>query len=216
MRRPFHKIGCKETSSDIPKMMQNFFSNALLNHVLQVALVIAFKMQEKPIIGSPFIARCTVNIQPTDVMYYMQLLMGGFSDEEVKKGMEGMLQISSLVPLDPRRDMDHARLELWKLSSRTAAERGHAGVSVGVVDMQMKGEVHSQSFGIFIFDDAVKRAQTAGFEMESALLPGRTQVPMSEQACIEYVVCLSVFLCVCAMSDVIFCSKLHEHAYSFG
>lgn len=174
-------------------MMQNFFSNALLNHILQVALVIAFKMHEKPIIGSPFIARCTVTIQPADVMYYMQLLMGRFSDEEVKKGMEGMLQISSLVPLDPRKDMDRARLELWKLSGRTAAEHGQASVPVGIVDMQLKGEVHSQSFGIMISDDAVKRAQSAGFEMESALLPGRTQVPMSEQACIEYVNCLTVF-----------------------
>ncbi|KJA23791.1 hypothetical protein HYPSUDRAFT_39638 [Hypholoma sublateritium FD-334 SS-4] len=185
---PFHKIGCKETSADIPKMMQNFFSNALLNHVLQIALALAFKLHEKPIIGTPFIARCTVNVQPADVMYYMQTIMGRFTDEEVKKGMEGMLQILTLVPLDPHKDMDYARMELWKLSSRTAAERGNVGVPVGIVDMQMKGEVHSQSFGIAITDDAVKRARSGtGFEMESALLPGRKQVPMSEQACIDFI-----------------------------
>lgn len=169
-------------------MMQNFISNALLNHVLQVALVLAFKLHEKPIIGTPFIARCTVNVQPADVMYYMQILMGRFTNEEVKKGMEGMLQISTLIPLDPHKDMDHARMELWKRCNRMAAERGYVGVPVCIVDVLMKGAVHSQSFGIAIYDDAVKRAREDGFEMESALLPGRKQVPMSEQACIEYVV----------------------------
>lgn len=172
-------------------MMQNFISNVLLNHVLQVALALAFKLHEKPVTDTPFLARCTVSVHPSDMMYYMQILMGRISEEEVKKGTEGMFQISELVPLDPHKDMDHTRTELWKLSKKMAAERGHAGVPVGIVDMLMKDAVQSQSFGIAIYEDALFRARTGeGYEMESALFPGRKQVPLTQQSCIEYVVCL--------------------------
>ncbi|KJA19000.1 hypothetical protein HYPSUDRAFT_217856 [Hypholoma sublateritium FD-334 SS-4] len=185
---PIHKVGCRETSSDIPKMMQNFISNVLLNHVLQVALVLAFKLHEKPISDAPFLARCTVSVHPSDMMYYMQILMGGISPEEVQKGTEGMFQIAELVPLDAHTDMDHTRTELWKLSKTMATERGHVGVPVGIVDMLMKGAVQSQSFGIAIYDDALERARSGeGYEMESALFPGRKQVPLTQQACIDFI-----------------------------
>ena len=186
--RPLHKTGCRETSSDIPKMMQNFISNVLLNHVLQVALVLAFKLHEKPVTDAPFLARCTVSVHSSDMAYYMQILLGQIS-EEVKKGIQGMFQISELVPLDPHMGMDHAHIELLKLSRTMAADRGHVGVPVGIVDMLMKGAVQSQSFGIAIYDDALERARSGeGYEMESALFPGRRQVPLTKQACIECVV----------------------------
>ncbi|KJA23793.1 hypothetical protein HYPSUDRAFT_54220 [Hypholoma sublateritium FD-334 SS-4] len=93
-------------------------------------------LHEKSTIGTPFIARCAGNLQSTNAMYYMQSLMRRFTDEEVKTHMEGMLQM----------DMDNVRIELWKLSSLTAAELTHVGVSVGIVDMLMKCAVKLQKF----------------------------------------------------------------------
>ena len=162
--------------------------NPLLSHFLQVAFVLEFKLNEKLILNKPFIARCDVSIDPADMSYIMRLVMGRISDAELSQGTQGMLQIKSFVPQENSQTLDQNRMGIWRNAKKGNEERGLIGRPVGLVDFYMKNTVQTLTVGILIQEDAVQRVdEGVGYQMESALLPGRTDVKLSPQSCLEYV-----------------------------
>ncbi|KDR71160.1 hypothetical protein GALMADRAFT_75292 [Galerina marginata CBS 339.88] len=194
--RSVHKKGCKETSSSIPKILSGFVANPLLHHHLQLLFIIEYKLHETPRPDTVFLARCDVAIEPADMSYIMQLVLGRLSPAEEAKGTEGMLQVKAFVPTsapvlvntdaDAGAEVDPVCLELWKNT-----KKGQKDAQVGVVDFKVRGVEQTMPFGVLISDDAIARMRAgAGFEMHSALLGART-VPLSCTACFEWVFCFA-------------------------
>jgi hypothetical protein len=163
--------------------------NPLLNHFLQLAFVLEFNLNEKLILDKPIIARCDVSIDPADMTYTMRLVMGRIGDDELSQGTQGMLQVKSFIPQENSKTLDQNRMGIWRNVKKGNEERGLIGRPVGLVDFYMKGTVQTLTVGILVQEDAVQRVnEGVGFQMESALLPGKTDVKLSRQSCLECVI----------------------------
>ncbi|KAF8957173.1 hypothetical protein BDZ97DRAFT_118334 [Flammula alnicola] len=185
---PIHKQVCKEASSSIPKLLNSFVVNPLLNHFMQLAFIISFNLNEKLILDEPFIVRCDIAVEPADMMYVMRLVMGQLPPAERAQGTEGMLQIKSFLPLRASETIDRARMEIWKNTKTGNVERGFTKNAVGLVDFYMKGTEQTITYGVVIQDDAIRRVnEGVGFAMESALLPGKSEVPLTRQSCLDFI-----------------------------
>jgi len=185
---PIHKRVCNDASSSLPKLINSFVVNPLLSHFLQLAFVLEFKLHEKLIVSKPFLARCDVSIDPADMTYIMRLVMGRVSDAELAQGTQGMLQIKSFIPQENSQTLDQNRMGIWRNVKKGNEERGLIGRPVGLVDFYMKNTVQTLTVGILIQEDAVERVnEGVGFQMESALLPGRTDVKLSRQSCLDFI-----------------------------
>ncbi|KAF9474260.1 hypothetical protein BDN70DRAFT_884996 [Pholiota conissans] len=185
---PTHKKVCKEASSSMPKFLGSFIANPLLNHTLQVPFVLAFDLRKNPILDQPLIARCDVQIEPSDMTYIMSLAFGRMSPAELAKGTEGMLQVKTFIPLDAEKAIDITRMEVWKNTKYPNKERGFAGNPTVLVDFHMKGTKQTITYGLVIEDSAIERVKAgAGFAMQSAIFGGQTEVPLTTQACLDFI-----------------------------
>jgi hypothetical protein len=185
--RPLHKKVCKETTENTPKLLNSFIANPLLSHMLQMAFVCEFKLHEKPIIDKPFIARCDVSIEPSDIAISLRLMMGQIARKDITS-LEGMLHIKNFIPLDASHAVDATRLELWRSTKKGNAERGFLNAPVGLIDFHTNNTEQSVTFGMVIQNPAIARIKAGvGFETESAFLPGKMTIPVSRDACLEYV-----------------------------
>lgn len=152
-----------------------------------MAFVCEFKLHEKPIIDKPFIARCDISIEPSDITIPLRLMMGQIDRKDITS-LEGMLHIKNFVPLDASHAVDATRLELWKNTKRENAERGFLNAPVGLIDFHTTNTEQSITFGMVVQDAAIGSIKAGvGFETESALLPGKMTIPLSRDACLEYV-----------------------------
>ena len=189
--RPIHKKVCNDSSSSLPKIINSFVVNPLLNHFLQLAFVLEFKLNEKLILDEPFIARCDVSIDPADITFIMRLVMDRISDTERSQGTQGMLQLKSFIPQENSKTLDQNRMGIWRNVKKGNEERGLTGRPVGLVDFYMKGTVQTITAGILIQEDAVQRVnEGVGYQLASSLLPDKKDVKLSRQSCLE---CVDIF-----------------------
>ncbi|PPQ85086.1 hypothetical protein CVT26_005604 [Gymnopilus dilepis] len=194
---PAHKTSCKETPSSIPKMITSFMANKVLLHHLEIALIMEFDIGSDPdsFASSPFVAKCEVGIEPADMTYIMQLVMGRLSHDAVEKGCDGMLQVKKFTKLD-KDAIDETRMEIWKNAKENAKEKGFSNAPIGLVDFairdrtepRVEGEKRSSlPFAVTITDDSLARVKAgAGFEYHSALMDLSKQVPLSVQSAIDF------------------------------
>ena len=151
-----------------------------------MAFICEFNLVEKPIIDKPFIARCEVTIQPSDMTLPFRLMLGQINRDSLTS-TEGLLRLKNFIPLDATHAIDETRLELWKNTRRGNAQQGFNNSPIGLIDFHTDDLEQSITYGIVIQPEAMDRAKEGtGFEMESAILPGKTSVPLSASACIEY------------------------------
>jgi hypothetical protein len=182
---------CNDASSSLPRLLNSFVVNPLLSHILQLAFVLEFKLNKNLILNKPFVARCDVSIDPADMTYIMRLVMGRVNDAELAQGTQGMLQIKSFIPQENSETLDQNRMGIWRNVKKGNEERGLIGRPVGLVDFYMKNTVQTLTVGILIQEEAVQRVnEGVGFQMESALLEGKTDLKLSPQSCLE---CVDIF-----------------------
>lgn len=118
----------------------------------------------------------------------MRLVMGGISDAEISQGIQGMLQVKSFIPQENSKTLDQNGMGTWRNVKKGNEERGLTGRPVGLVDFYMKGTVQTLTVGILIQEDAVQRVnEGVGLQMVSALLPGKKDIKLSRQSCLECV-----------------------------
>jgi hypothetical protein len=175
-------------------MVHSFVANPLLRFMIEIAFVVAFKINENSLASDkPLLARCDLSINPVDQKFAKRLQMGKINDAKLAQGTQGMLQINSFIALDSSTDFDHTRMELWRNSKEhdraDSAARGVVGRPVALVDFYMKNTFQTITVSTPISKEAVQYAKEGGgFQQESALDANfyRPDAKLSEQSCLEY------------------------------
>ncbi|KAJ7759626.1 hypothetical protein B0H16DRAFT_595442 [Mycena metata] len=99
---PTHKKSCgKVDGSGIGRLIQNLFSNYLLNTHIQACFALHFDLLTRPQLDRPFMARIDIGIEPADMNECFNIFMG----EAVAAKIQGMLQ-GDLTPCARKRGQD--------------------------------------------------------------------------------------------------------------
>lgn len=73
-------------------MIRSFVANPLLPFMIEIAFVVAFKINENSLASDkPSLARCDLSINPVDKNYAKRLQMGKINDSKLTQSMQGML-----------------------------------------------------------------------------------------------------------------------------
>ena len=156
-----------------------------------MAFICDFGLLEKPIIGKPFIARCDVTIQPSDITIPLRLMLGQIHRTDLTT-IEGLIHIKTFIPLDATDVMDGTRWQLWENVRKENAQLGYYNSPIALIDFHTNDSEQSITSSVVIQQEAIDRVKEGvGFEVESAILPGRSSIPLSSTACIEYVTLFS-------------------------
>ncbi|KAJ7747822.1 hypothetical protein B0H16DRAFT_917824 [Mycena metata] len=127
---PVHKGFCGGTNPGklIVKLVKNLISSVLLHVQLQVCVILAFDLLQRPRCDECLIARMDIGIEPCDLADFAEMFLGGGSS---KKDVQGMLQLSGITaPVDAAADRQAA----WRREREEADSRGFHNDAIALVD----------------------------------------------------------------------------------
>ncbi|KAK7002185.1 hypothetical protein R3P38DRAFT_3041964 [Favolaschia claudopus] len=184
-----HKLTCKKIDgSGIRRVVENFYSNPLLQQHLQACFVIHFDLLNRPQLDKPFMARVDVAIEPAELSNFVSIFMGEPVDQQEK--MQGMLQINAFTPL-PASEMPKLtpmRKSIWNNARDSANAHGNQNHSVGLVEFG-NGDVggHTITCPVFISNPALEMVRLSDpWIMRSAITGQQSEVPFNIDTCMEF------------------------------
>ncbi|KAK6977490.1 MYND-type domain-containing protein [Favolaschia claudopus] len=188
---PKHKSTCKKIDgSGIRRLVENFYSNTLLQRHLEACFVIHFDLLNHPQLDRPFMARVDVGIEPADIANFVSIFTGMDEQLDQQKKMQGMLQINAFTPL-PASEMANltsTRKSIWRKARDGANANGNQNYSVGLVEFG-NGDVggHTITCPVFISDPALEMVRISDpWIMKSAITGQQSEVPFNIDTCMEF------------------------------
>ncbi|KAJ7230115.1 hypothetical protein GGX14DRAFT_409997 [Mycena pura] len=184
---PQHKKSCKEVEgSGFQKLVQNFYSNPILNKHLQACFIIHFDLLRRPVLDAPFMARVDIAIEPADMPAFFNVFCG----EPVPAGtFMGMLQVNRFTPLSPEAmaDLTPMRREIWRQARESADKSGYAGHPVGLVEFGTGDSEQTLTCAVHVQPGAMELVRQAPpWEMKSSITGKVTEKPFNIETCMEF------------------------------
>lgn len=183
--RPRHKAVCREMKSTTAKLIPSLIANPALYFYLGKALVMLYKLNVNPSPDTPLVAMCEAEICPADAVREVLITTGhvtpGPDDKE-----EGMLQLRSLEPLDPRTTMESTRMSMWKATKESLRNSGRPNSHVIMLDFTIRGVKWQGTTYSFPIDDLIIEAvNSGGLSVRKSVILGTIVRPSSVQTCLE-------------------------------
>ena len=162
--RPSHKLVCQDSKAAAKfKLVSTLMGNTYLELALVETFVMLFKLHEKKILDRPLIARCDLVIDAEDIPLIYRLAAGQQTPEDFPDGVQGMIQIKALTPLDSNVAIDARRRKIWE-QARTKnhiveQDRPVGRNPTGLIDFHMEGTSQVLTIPIHVHDGAIDCAR---------------------------------------------------------
>ncbi|KAJ7914332.1 hypothetical protein B0H13DRAFT_1611638, partial [Mycena leptocephala] len=182
-----HKKHCTEVDgSGIGRLVQNLYSNPLLNKHIQACFILHFNLLRSPQLDRPFMARIDIGVEPADMPDFFKIFMG----EQLGNGkMKGMLQVNHFTPVPPKAmaDLTPMRMNIWRQARESADRNGFRGDSVGLVEFGNGESQQTLTFPVHIQKAAIELVrQSPLWVMTSAITGKSTEAPFNIETCLEF------------------------------
>ncbi|KAJ7161895.1 hypothetical protein C8R43DRAFT_316048 [Mycena crocata] len=179
---PKHKLSCSAVDgSGISKLVQNFYSNPVLNTHLQACFILHFDLLNRPQLDTPFMARVDIGIEPADMPDFFNIFM----DEPVSDKMRGMLQVNAFTPMPREKmaDLTPMRKEIWRTARQSANKRD----PVGLVEFGNGESLQTFTFPVYIQSAAMDLARASSpWDMKSSITGQVTEAPFTIENCMQF------------------------------
>ncbi|KAJ6573112.1 hypothetical protein DFH09DRAFT_1312375 [Mycena vulgaris] len=183
---PQHKKSCSPVDgSGIGKLVQNFYSNPLLNTHLQACFILHFGLLRRPQLDTPFMARIDIGIEPANMPDFFNIFIG----QPVGDKVQGMLQVNGFTPLPAAAmaDITPMRMKIWREARESANKNGFKGDSVGLVELANGEGEQTITLPVHIQKAAKELArQLPPWVMTSAITGKVTEAPFNIETCMEF------------------------------
>ncbi|KAJ6632099.1 hypothetical protein B0H10DRAFT_2426955 [Mycena sp. CBHHK59/15] len=184
---PQHKLSCSAVDgSGIRKLVENFYSNRLLNTYLQACFILHFDLLRRPQLDKPFMARLDIGIEPADMPDFFNIFIG----QPLGAGkIKGMVQVNAFTPLTPAAmaELTPMRKEIWRQARESANKMGYGGDSVGLVEMGSGESEQTITCPVHIHQPAMELVRASPpWEMKSAITGVVTEAPFNIETCMEF------------------------------
>ncbi|KAJ7504839.1 hypothetical protein B0H11DRAFT_1979569 [Mycena galericulata] len=183
-----HKAFCtRGEGSGILRLVKNFYSNKVLNTHIQACLIMHFDLLRHPQLGTPFMARVDLGIEPADMPDFFDIFIGKPPRTEKLKGM---VQVNAFTPLPPAAlaALTPMRKEIWRKARESADISGFGGDSIGLIELGNGESVQTITVPVHIQAEAMDLVRRSPpWEMKSAITGAVTEAPFNIETCMEFI-----------------------------
>uniref|UniRef100_A0A8H7XN06 DUF8205 domain-containing protein n=1 Tax=Psilocybe cubensis TaxID=181762 RepID=A0A8H7XN06_PSICU len=178
---PAHKANCQDMNTATAKLIPTLVANEYLSVTLAMALTLLYGLHSSPRPDSHFVAKCEAEIVPSDFARHLFLA----TSQARVDNEEGMLELSSLTPLDPKEMMETTRTTMWKGTKDTLHKLGHPDQHVIIVDFKIKGVKQGTTVAIPIDNAILKTVSMNLPAVRKSAISGTLTFPQSVEMYLE-------------------------------
>ncbi|KAJ7714031.1 hypothetical protein B0H14DRAFT_3523112 [Mycena olivaceomarginata] len=174
--------------SGICRLVQNLYSNQLLNTHIQACFILHFDLLRRPQLDKPFMARIDIGIEPAEMPNFLNIFLGDQLDAKMK--MKGMLQLNALTPLPPGAiaDLTPLRMDIWHQARESANRNGFSDDSFGLMEFGNGDGQQTITCPVHIQKAAMDLVRVSPpWVMTSAITGKTTEVPFNIETCMEFI-----------------------------